>query len=109
VTIGCIGTDHTRASLALRERLAVTADHLDTLLDTLRAEPFLAEAAVLSTCNRTEIYVAAPDAPAALERATQHLLAVTGVPAGRVAGMLEPRLHAGRGRDADPDAGARGL
>ena len=93
MTIGCIGTDHTRASLALRERLAVTADHLDTLLDALRAEPFLAEAAVLSTCNRTEIYVAAPDAPAALERATQHLLAVTGVPAGRVAGVLEPRLH----------------
>ena len=93
MTIGCIGTDHTRASLALRERLAVTAGHLDTLLDALRAEPFLAEAAVLSTCNRTEIYVAAPDAPAALERATQHLLAVTGVPAGRVAGVLEPRLH----------------
>jgi glutamyl-tRNA reductase len=53
----------------------------------------MAEAAVLSTCNRTEIYVAAADVPVALERATQHLLAVTGVPPGRAAGVLEPRLH----------------
>ena len=93
MTIGCIGTDHTRASLALRERLAVAGDHLDTLADALRAETLIAEAAVLSTCNRTEIYVAAPDVPAALERATQHLLAVTGVPAGKVVGVLEPRLN----------------
>src|SRR5438309_10283972 len=84
VTIGCIGTDHTRASLALRERLAVAGDYLDTLADALRAEHLIAEVAVLSTCNRTEIYVAAPDVPAALEWATQHLLAVTGVPAGEV-------------------------
>ena len=38
MTIACIGTDHTRASLALRERLAVAGDHLDTLLEALRAE-----------------------------------------------------------------------
>src|SRR5437016_4660893 len=94
VTIACICTDHTRASLALRERLAVAGDHRDTLLESLRSEPFLAEAAVLSTCNRTEIYVAAPDVPAALERATQHLLAVTGVPRGRGEGVLEPRMNA---------------
>jgi len=94
VTIGCIGTDHSRASLALRERMVVAGDRLDLLLEHLRAEPLIAEAAVLSTCNRTEVYVAAQDVRAALARAAHHLLAVSGVPAEESANALEPRQGA---------------
>jgi len=93
VAIGFVGADHTRAPLALRERLAVAGERLDLLLDLLRADALIDEAAVLSTCNRTEIYVAAPEARAALARATVHLLAVTGVPAVEASGVLEPRVE----------------
>lgn len=91
MTIGYIGTDHTRASLALRERLVVADERLNLLLEALRTDPLIAEAAVLSTCNRTEVYVAADDARAALARAAHHLHTVTGVPSGEMAGALESR------------------
>lgn len=93
MAIGLVGVDHTRAPLALRERLTVAGDRLDHLLDLLRADAAIDEAAVLSTCNRTELYVAAPDARAALARATTHLLATTGVPSTEVAAVLEPRVE----------------
>jgi len=95
VTIGYVGAHHTRAPLALRERLTVAGDRLDLLLDLLRGEPLIDEAAVLSTCNRTELYISAPDAAAvraALARATAHALAVTGVAAAEVADVFEPRV-----------------
>jgi len=93
VAIGLVGVDHTRAPLALRERLTVAGDRLDHLLALLRADAAIDEAAVLSTCNRTELYVAAPDARAALARATTHLLATTGGPSTEVAAVLEPRVE----------------
>ncbi len=53
VSIGC---DHTSAPLALRERLAITAEQLPEALEELGS---LADGcAVLSTCNRTEVWLA---------------------------------------------------
>ncbi len=92
MAIGFVGVDHTRAPLALRERLTVAGDRLDLLLDLLHSEITIDEAAVLSTCNRTEIYVSSPDARAALAQATALLLTVTGVPAPEAAGAFEPRV-----------------
>jgi glutamyl-tRNA reductase len=51
-----IGVSHQTAPLALRERLAVAADRLPDLLQRIRAEAGLAEAMMLSTCNRVEVY-----------------------------------------------------
>jgi len=96
VSIGFIGASHASAPLALRDRLAVDGGALDRLLDLLRDEPSIAEAAVLSTCNRTEIYLVAPDTRAASARATTHLLAVAGVSPAETEGLLEQ----GDGRDA---------
>ncbi len=56
MNIRMIGTDYRVASLALRERLALPEASLGDALRTLEAQPELAEVAVLSTCNRTEIY-----------------------------------------------------
>lgn len=93
MTLGCVGTDHTRAPLALRERLAVTGASLDALLERLRAEPLIVESAVLSTCNRIEIYLTAEDAPAALDCAARHLWHITNVQERDAAGLLERRLE----------------
>ncbi len=92
MSIGFVGTDHTRAPLALRGRLAIDGERLDLLYNLLRRDPLIAEAAVLSTCNRIEVYVAAPDVRAALRTATAHLLAVSDVGAAEAAGCLEQHV-----------------
>lgn len=52
-----VGTDHRTAPLELREKVAYGADEGEELLVHLLARPEVAEACVLSTCNRTEVYV----------------------------------------------------
>ena len=52
-----IGLNHQTAPLALRERVAMDVGQLPAALDGLSAVAGVEEAALLSTCNRTEIYV----------------------------------------------------
>jgi glutamyl-tRNA reductase len=73
-----IGTDHTLAPLAVRERLALEGESTARLLQQLHADPAVEEAAVLATCNRVEVYLAAMDGEAAyrlVRRAFATLLA----------------------------------
>jgi len=51
-----LGLNHQTAPLALRERVAFPADATQPALAELLAEPGVREAAILSTCNRTELY-----------------------------------------------------
>jgi glutamyl-tRNA reductase len=51
-----IGVNHTTAPIAIRENVAFNGDSLRHALSDLSARN-VAEAAILSTCNRTEIYV----------------------------------------------------
>ncbi|MEM7465376.1 MAG: glutamyl-tRNA reductase [Pseudomonadota bacterium] len=50
------GISHKTAPIEIRERLAIGEDQLDSALRALAAEPGINEAAILSTCNRTELY-----------------------------------------------------
>lgn len=50
------GLNHKTAPLAVRERVALSSGMHDRILNHLVNTPFTAEAALLSTCNRTEIY-----------------------------------------------------
>jgi glutamyl-tRNA reductase len=52
-----VGTDFRLSPLALRERVAYDARGAEELLVHLLAREAVAEASVLSTCNRTEVYV----------------------------------------------------
>ncbi len=51
-----LGLNHQTAPLALREKVALDAGQLPAALDGLAAVPGVEEAALLSTCNRTEVY-----------------------------------------------------
>ncbi|MEE2658702.1 MAG: glutamyl-tRNA reductase [Candidatus Latescibacterota bacterium] len=55
------GVNHTTASVEVRERLAFAEDDQPTSLRRLRDGYGVAEAAILSTCNRSEIYTASFD------------------------------------------------
>ena len=57
-----LGASHKTAPLAVRERLALLDGQVEPFLRSLRR----AEAVVLSTCNRTELYVVADDDGAAV-------------------------------------------
>ena len=54
-----VGVNHRTVPLDMLERLAVPADRLPKALHDLVSRDDIAEAVVLSTCNRTEIYVQA--------------------------------------------------
>jgi glutamyl-tRNA reductase len=61
-----LGLNHQTAPIAVRERIAFTPDALGHALRDLLGRPKVREAAILSTCNRTEVYIRADEpAPAA--------------------------------------------
>ncbi len=63
-----LGINHRTAPLELRERVAFTPERMSEAFAELRAACGASEAAILSTCNRTELYLAGDDdcAPAVL-------------------------------------------
>ncbi len=50
------GLNHTTAPLEVRERAARVTEHLEDAVQDLAGQEGVREAAILSTCNRTEIY-----------------------------------------------------
>ncbi len=54
--IVAFGINHKTAPVDIREKVAFSAEHIDEALKDLVACPAVNEAAILSTCNRTEIY-----------------------------------------------------
>lgn len=67
MTLWVLGLNHQTAPVNLREKVAFDAQALPQALSSLRALPQVREAALLSTCNRTELYAEAED-EAALQR-----------------------------------------
>jgi glutamyl-tRNA reductase len=51
-----LGLNHSTAPLKVRERVAFQMDTLGAALRDLLGQPKVKEAAILSTCNRTEVY-----------------------------------------------------
>ena len=56
MTLLAFGINHTTASLAVRERMAFAPEDVANALHSASQEAGLNEVAILSTCNRTEIY-----------------------------------------------------
>lgn len=56
MTLLALGINHRTATVAVREQVAFTPTQLESALAELRSLPHISEAAVLSTCNRTELY-----------------------------------------------------
>ena len=59
MSLWVLGLNHQTAPVGLRERVAFSGDSLGAALRALRALPQVEEAALLSTCNRTELYAVA--------------------------------------------------
>ena len=55
-----LGISHKTAPIAIREKLAFSPERISNGLEALKATTQIQEIALLSTCNRTEIYCQAP-------------------------------------------------
>ncbi|RNF84116.1 glutamyl-tRNA reductase [Montanilutibacter psychrotolerans] len=56
-----LGLNHQTAPVSLRERVSFSGDAVPAALDALRRLPSVREVALLSTCNRTELYAVTDD------------------------------------------------
>lgn len=61
--IAVLGVNHKTACVDVRERVALTDDGCQKLARTLADHPGVGEAVVVSTCNRTEVYVSGAQLP----------------------------------------------
>lgn len=66
MTLLALGINHKTAPITLRERLTFTPESIDHALDNLLQQPLIHSGVVLSTCNRTELYLCV-DSQAALQ------------------------------------------
>ncbi|HVJ36358.1 MAG TPA: glutamyl-tRNA reductase [Stenotrophomonas sp.] len=64
MSLWVLGMNHQTAPVELRERAAFDGEALPRALESLRALPQVSEAALLSTCNRTELYAVADEGAA---------------------------------------------
>ncbi|MCA3218548.1 MAG: glutamyl-tRNA reductase [Burkholderiales bacterium] len=85
-----LGINHQTAPLALRERLAFVPDEVGSVISRLRdrlsdsAAGRVTEAAIVSTCNRTELYCAAEKPDAATDALAQFIASTKQVDAGEI-------------------------
>ena len=84
------GVSHKTAPVEVRERLAIPEDRLPAALDAVKAQNGVAEALILSTCNRVEIAITTDD-HADPQAAVEQFLNTAG---------LDPYLYRHEGKDA---------
>jgi glutamyl-tRNA reductase len=93
--IGLLGLDYRYTSAELRGRLTFSGERLLSALRTLAGQRGVDEAVIVSTCNRTEVYVASTDWPTAVESVRELLASAyqDGAPASALAHAAEHRAH----------------
>ncbi|WP_433436745.1 glutamyl-tRNA reductase [Nonomuraea sp. CA-141351] len=89
MSVLAIGLSHRTAPVALLERVSVTGDALAKLLHDVQQDPCVAEAMVVSSCNRVEVYVTVDRFHAAVTAVTGLLGVHSGVPVEE----LTPHLY----------------
>ena len=91
-----LGISHKTAPLALRERVALPEGRAASVLRELVGHPEILEAAAISTCNRTELYLVTGDPVEAENEALAALSRQAGIPPTELLGSL----YSPRGMDA---------
>jgi glutamyl-tRNA reductase len=88
MTLLAVGVSHRTAPLALRERVELDERRAADLLASLTEHPAIQEAAALSTCNRTELYLATNDAHGTARAATAELARAGGISHEELGGAI---------------------
>jgi glutamyl-tRNA reductase len=91
-----LGINHNTAPIELREALAMDEGGVRALLREIRGDAAIGEAAILATCNRTELYVCTAD-PHAAEQAMRQRFERQ---AGDRSGLLAAHAYLRSGEEA---------
>jgi glutamyl-tRNA reductase len=83
-----VGLSHKSAPVATLERAAVSGDTLGKLLRDVAHLPDIAEAFVISTCNRVEVYAEVDRFHGGVTGVCELLARYSGIPAGELTGSL---------------------
>lgn len=73
MNIAVIGLSHKTASVEIREKLSIPETQIEQAIDRLYSFTHISEVAILSTCNRMEIYVALLSAEQAIQEVNEFL------------------------------------
>ncbi len=93
MTIVNVGVSHRFAPAEILEKLTVPSAELGSVLTRLHTVPSIDEVAVLSTCNRVEVYVATSGPAEQVTRAVASLVAARArLPVGEVLRMARIRV-----------------
>jgi glutamyl-tRNA reductase len=73
MNIAVIGLSHKTAPVEVREKLSIPEPQMESAIALLCSYPHIAEAAILSTCNRLEIYIVTSETEQGIREVAQFL------------------------------------
>jgi len=73
MNIAVVGLSHKTATVEVREKLSIPEDRMEAAIAQLMSYPSIEEAAILSTCNRLELYVVTSESESGIREIMQFL------------------------------------
>ncbi|QLE55114.1 glutamyl-tRNA reductase [Nostoc sp. TCL26-01] len=93
MNIAVVGLSHKTAPVEIREKLSIPEPQTESAIAQLASYPHIDEVAILSTCNRLEIYIVAGETDHGVREVTQFLSEHSKLPAHALRQHLFVLLH----------------
>ena len=93
MNIAVVGLSHKTAPVEVREKLSIPEQKVEAAIAQLRSYPHIQEVAILSTCNRLEIYIVTTESEPGVREVMQFLSECSKVPLQSLRPHLFILLH----------------
>ncbi|MFW9258340.1 glutamyl-tRNA reductase [Nostoc sp. KVJ20] len=93
MNIAVVGLSHKTAPVEVREKLSIPEPQIESAIAQLASYPHIDEVAILSTCNRLEIYIVTSEADQGIREVTQFLAEYSKLPVLSLRQHLFMLLH----------------
>jgi glutamyl-tRNA reductase len=93
MNIAVVGLSHKTASVEIREKLSIPEAKVESVTQELLSYPHIEEVAILSTCNRLEIYIVATETGQGVQEVSQFLSELAQIPLRQLRQHLFMLLH----------------
>ncbi|MGH2415432.1 MAG: glutamyl-tRNA reductase, partial [Microcystaceae cyanobacterium] len=93
MNIAVVGLSHKTAPVEIREKLSIQEAKLESAIAHLKSYPHLEEVAIISTCNRLEIYAVTIETEQGVREITQFLSEIGHIPLHHLRRHLFILLH----------------
>jgi glutamyl-tRNA reductase len=93
MNIAVVGLSHKTAPVEVREKLSIPEPQIESAIAQLASYPHIDEVAILSTCNRLEIYIVTSEADQGIREITQFLAEYSKLPVLSLRQHLFMLLH----------------